>query len=142
MNMTETTYRSYPCVGTVGRGLFPADFAHDGKPVLFSGAIRVHRVGGLEEPGRRFYFECFGKGWAGGYLSDPASARWFDAQGNPAVPVTSEGVGLATEDDYYKVILPALKRLERSLSAEANAEELEPIRGGLVDCWQYRRTEG
>lgn len=136
--MTATANRSYPCVGTVGRGLFPADFAHDGKPVLFSGAIRVHRVGRLEGADRRYCFECFGKGWPGGYLTDPASARWYDANGNVVEPVASEGVALATEDDYYGVILPALKRLERALSAEARTEELKPVRVGLVDCWQYR----
>lgn len=136
---TETTYRSYPVVGTAGRALFPADFAGpDGKPVLFSGAIRVHRVGGLEEAGRRFVFECYGKGWPGGYLNDPPAARWRDAEGNPAEPVPGDGAALATEGDYYRVILPALKRLERALSAEADPAELEPVRVGLVDCWQYR----
>jgi hypothetical protein len=143
MAETETTisYRSYLCVGTIGRGLFPAGFTGPaGRPVLFSGAIRVHRVGELEGPGRRYVFECYGKGWPGSYLDDPSAARWYDGQGEPAEPVAGDGAAIATVDDYYGMIIPALNRLERLLSAEATPDELEPVRVGLVDCWQYRQT--
>lgn len=142
------SFKSYPCVGTVGRGLFCADFVGpEGKPVLFSGCIRVHRVGGLEDPGRRFVFECYGKNWPGDYLDDPSAAHWFDASGKPSAPATTEGatgkeegrygVMLATEGDYYGIIMPAVRLLERSLAAEADPADLIPLRVGLVDCWQY-----
>lgn len=138
--MESISQQSYPCVGTVGRGEFAADWVGPGgRPILFSGAVRVHRIGQLESPDRQFVFECYGKGWAGGYLDDPSSARWYDSRGNLTTPLaTPLPVGIATESDYYRVILPALRKLERSLSAEADPAELTPVRVGLVDCWQYR----
>ena len=126
---TETTHRSYCCVGTVGRAVFVAGFAHEGNPVLFSGVIRVHRIGGIEDPDRQFRFEC---------LPDLGAARWYDADGHSTDPVAGDGIGLATDADYYGVILPAIRRLEQSVSAGADSSNLELVRVGLVECWQYR----
>lgn len=129
--MATTTTETLLWVGSAaGRGVYTARFAHDGKPVLFSGEIRVHRIGDAHDPARRYLYECRGYAWA--------APRWFDPEGNPVDPIVSDGVGLATPDDCYKVILPVVKRLERSLSAEANPADLELVRVGLVDCWQYK----
>lgn len=112
------TTTAYYGVGTGGRGLFAARYrGPDGKSVPFSGAIRVHRVGGIEDPDRHYVFECYGKEWPGGYLDDPSSAKWFDAKGNPACPVDSTGCEIATQDDLYGVIIPALKTLDGLLTA-------------------------
>jgi hypothetical protein len=132
---------SYPFVGTVGRGLFDAAWmGPEGKSVLFSGAIRVHRIGGMEDPARRYVFECHGKGWPGSYL-EPGSAYWCDAQGQPVDPVASEGVVLATDADYG-VILSVIKRLERLLPAQTDPVQLESAQVGLSRYWQYRRQAG
>lgn len=138
---TEVVLESFPCVGTVGRGLFAADFSGpEGLGVLFTGAIRVHRTGLIKGEDRKFFFECYGKNWAGGYLGDPASARWFDHLGNPAQPVlNSQGVALSTEDDYWNVILPVFEMLEKKISAEANPKDLEKVYVGCRQFWQYKK---
>jgi hypothetical protein len=145
--------KSFVDVGSIGDQCFAAHFSGPGGlPVLFSGVIRVHRQGGSEDPGRRYFFECFGKGWGDtrekcGVLldvfRDDIPRRWFDQEANEVSPtITPKGpreTMLATTPDYYDVILPTLKRLEKMLPANENEGDIEPYKVGMLSCWRYRR---
>jgi hypothetical protein len=73
-------------------------------------------------------------------LDDPNASRWYDADGNPT-EATGTIARLATEHDYYRVILPAIRRLESLLSAEAKPEDLLPVKSSAGPCWELRTKE-